>query len=71
MEPDENKCLAMLLMRSYLGEPCRICGDRIEEADLDDLVFGGYAKEAASRSAHGMCWREGRDKETWAYPEDE
>ena len=52
----------------YLGEPCRICGETIE--DIDGVVFAGYSKDSMARSAHGECWREhGEDEHGgWAHP---
>ena len=45
-----------LVLGVYRGEPCRICGKTIEEADLDTVVFAGYSQDNAARVAHQECW---------------
>jgi hypothetical protein len=70
MNDETAKVLTSLAMSFYADEPCRICGETIQDEDLPSLVFAGYAQGGA-RAAHEGCWNSRKDdKEGWAYPVD-
>ena len=60
-----------MALAMYENEPCRICGENIEKAELRGLVFAGYSRDNKSRAAHGACWTKGLPQIEWAYPENE
>jgi len=61
--------LLLMALGMYVGEPCRICGQLIEWADINDAVWAGYSKGNESRLAHGDCWESRLPRKRWQWPE--
>ena len=61
------KELKDLALAMYIGEPCRMCGERIEAKNINDAVFVGYSENNEARSAHLECWESNKNESTWVY----
>ncbi len=55
---------------SYAGEPCRICGEVIQQGEAGEAVFMGYSRGCTARAAHGYCFTENIEKEHWVFSVD-
>lgn len=65
----DKEMAARIAIGMYANEPCRICGERITEADLSTAVFAGYSADSRSRAAHKTCWDKQLPQPAWAIPE--
>lgn len=63
----EKQHLLDLAMSLYVGEPCRICGKNITQGDLQSIVWAGSSADFKARSAHEDCWKNNKDKKSWAH----
>jgi hypothetical protein len=64
---DSEDAATRLVLASYTGEPCRICGVELDGAAVRAGVFSGYSECNIARMAHRACW-DARETRTWAYP---
>jgi hypothetical protein len=53
-----------------VNSPCRICGEKLTNEDLDEAYYAGYSKCNTALLAHEKCWESNKPKTEWAYPED-
>lgn len=72
--PDNRNQLVRIALSMCAGEPCRICGEPVTMADMEDgAVFAGYSNDKTTSSAHRVCWQrspmvDGKPGEDWAHP---
>jgi hypothetical protein len=65
--PENHEHVMDAILKMYENEPCRICGELIDDARK--AVYAGYSKDSKSRSAHKACWNKNIPQAQWAYPE--
>ena len=68
-DDEARKAAAEAAIMMYVGEPCRICGEKLTAAVIKTVVWAGYGK-TGGRCAHQDCWDAGKPKAQWVHSED-
>lgn len=65
-DDDVRAAMSRIALLAYANEPCRICGEVIDEKQVETAVFAGYSQDNTSRAAHKGCWDKKVPAEQWA-----
>ena len=55
-DPERNRLATEMVLATYIGEPCTICGVPMTRDALNESRWTGYNKESTGRVCHEECW---------------